>query len=81
MRKQDAQNVATWLSERTEPLVGHWLSASDLYADYVSWAKDLRFYVVALRSFSTALQALPNLTKRLHSRTRRSGFVGVRLKA
>lgn len=81
MRKQDAQNLAIWLSERTEPVGGHWHSAAELYADYVSWANALSLYVVAVRSFSTSLQTLPNLTKRLHSRTRRSGFVGGRLKA
>lgn len=81
MSKRDDETIAAWLAERTEPAPELRLDTMELYSDYACWAKAIRAYVVSLKYFATALQNLPNLEKRWHSRTRRSGFSGVRLKA
>jgi putative DNA primase/helicase len=77
--------IGRWLDERCEaPKEGedaseYWGELRHFYHDFAEWAKRVGEFVISERIFSQKLELMPNITKALHPRTRRSGFAGLRL--
>jgi putative DNA primase/helicase len=71
--------LSAWIDERCDVTKSHEAQTRDLYNDYKAWAKAANEYVLSENRFSEALANL-GYNRRLHSRTRRSSFVGIGLR-
>ncbi len=60
--------------------IPYWIETAAFYSCYVSWARRVGEYVISLKDFSERLVSM-GFERKLHSKTRRSGFCGLRLRS